>query len=253
MVLNDSVRLRLLRPDWRTTVLAALSSLGLLTNHPVDHSPPRTDPPWSRPPPAPTAMIDVPKSMSRDQQLTATLAAIEDTGPTDILVYTDGSTHEGTTDGGAGMVGMSGEDIIERWHAPTGRWNSSYQAEKSAMVIAISWLDEYEDWQSALVLCDSKSLVETLANSNQPEGDVHRIQSSIAELCKKKEVRILLVPGHCSRLCAEEEESSEHLWLRCPAFIAERQRLGLGRTFDELVRLPCASLALLRIIFRRLR
>ena len=55
------------------------------------------------------------------------------------------------------------------------------------------------------------------------------------------------------RLCAKEEESSEHLWLRCPAFIAERQRLGLGRTFDELVRLPCASLALLRIIFGRLR
>ena len=174
---------------------------------------------------------------------------------------------------------------------------------------------------------------------------MHRIQSAIAELSKKKEVRILWVPGHCNlrgneladleaklgsevaqpsvpldsltraalirreerqsslthprltalyttrpreeeeadrtdlirfrcghhphlrrwqhmtgmsetdscRLCAEEEESSEHLWLRCPAFIAERQRLGLGRTFDELVRLPCASLALLRIIFRRLR
>ena len=218
------------------------------------------------------------------------------------------------------------------------------------MVRAISWLDEYEDWQSALVLCDSKSLVETLANSNQPEGDVHRIQSAIAELCKKKEVRILWVPGHCNlrgneladleaklgsevaqprvpldsstlaalirreerqsplthprltalyttrpreeekallqnayrtdlirfrcghhphlrrwqhmtgmsetdscRLCAEEEESSEHLWLRCPVFIADRQRLGLGRTFDELVRLPCASLALLRIVFRHLR
>ena len=218
------------------------------------------------------------------------------------------------------------------------------------MVRAISWLDEYEDWQSALVLSDSKSMVETLANSNQPEGDVHRIQSAIAELCKKKEVRILWVPGHCNlrgneladlevklgsesaqpsvpldsstraalirreerqspltyprltalyttrpreeeeallqkadrtdlirfrcghhphlrhwkhmtgmsdtdscRLCAEEEESSEHLWLRCPAFIADRQRLGLGRTFHELVRLPCASLAPLRIIFRRLR
>ena len=349
MVLNDSVRLRLRRPDWRTTVLAALSSLGLLTYHPGDHSPPRPDPPWSRPQPAPTAMTDDSKSMSRDKQLAATLAAIEDTGPTDIQVYTDGSTHEGTTDWGAGMVVMSGEDIIERWHAPTGRWSSSYQAEKSAMVRAISWLDEYEDWQSALVLCDSKSLVETLANSNQPEGDVHRIQSAIAELCKKKEVRILWVPGHCNlrgdeladleaklgsesaqpsvpldsstraalirreerqsslthprltalyttrprekeallqkadrtnlirfrcghhphlrrwqhmtgmsetdscRLCAEEEESFEHLWLRCHAFIAERQRLGLGRTFDELVRLPCASLALLRIIFRRLR
>ena len=59
VVLNDSVRLRLRRPDWRTTVLAALSSLGLLTYHPGDHSPPRSDPPWSRPPPASTAMIDV--------------------------------------------------------------------------------------------------------------------------------------------------------------------------------------------------
>ena len=63
---------------------------------------------------------------------------------------------------------------------------------------AISLLDEYEDWQSALVLCDSKSLVETLANSNQPDDDVHRIQSIIAELCKKKDVRILWVPGHCN-------------------------------------------------------
>ena len=196
MVLNDSVRLRLRRPDWRTTVLAALSSLGLLTYHPGDHSPPRSDPPWSRLPPAPTTMTDVSKSMSRDQQLADTLAAIEDTGPTDILVYTDGSTHEGTTDGGAGMVAMSGEDIIERWHAPTGRWSSLYQVEKSAMVRAISWQDEYEDWQSAPLLCDSKSLVETHANSSQPDGDVHRIQSAIAELCKKTEVRILWVPGH---------------------------------------------------------
>ena len=138
MVLNDSVRLRLRRPDWRTTFLAALSSLGLLAYYPGDHSPPRPVPPWSHPPPTPTAMTDVSKSMLRDQQLAATLAAIEDTGPTDIQVYTDGSTHEGTTDGGAGMVVMSGEDIIERWHAPTGRWSSSYQAEKSAMVRVIS-------------------------------------------------------------------------------------------------------------------
>ena len=138
VVLNDSVRLRLRRPDWRTTVLAALSRFGLLTYHPGDHSPPRPDQPWSRPPPAPTAMTDVFKSMSRDQQLAATLAAIEDTDPTEFQVYTDGSTHEGTTDGGAGMVVMSGEDIIERWHAPTGRWSSSYQAEKSAMVRAMA-------------------------------------------------------------------------------------------------------------------
>ena len=59
VVLNDTVRLRLRRPDRRTSVLAALSSLCLLTYLPGFHSPPRSDPPWSRPPPAPTAMTDV--------------------------------------------------------------------------------------------------------------------------------------------------------------------------------------------------
>ena len=40
VVLNDSVRLRLRRPDWRTTVLAALTSLVLLTYHPgITHHP----------------------------------------------------------------------------------------------------------------------------------------------------------------------------------------------------------------------
>ena len=47
-----------------------------------------------------------------------------------------------------------------------------------------------------MVLCDTKSMVETHANSNQPDDDEHRIQSAIAELCKRKEVRILLLPGH---------------------------------------------------------
>ena len=187
MVLNDSVRLRLRRADWRNTVLAALSILGLLKYHPGDHSPPRHDPPWSRLPPAPTAMTDVSMSMSRDQQLAATLDAIEDTGPTDIQVCTDGSTHEGTTDGGAGMVVMSGEDIIERSHAPTGRSSSSYQAEKSAMVRAISCLDEYEDWQSALVLYNSKSLVETLATLTNPMATcTEYIQQSSSSARRKK-------------------------------------------------------------------
>ena len=45
VVLNDSVRLRLRRSDWRATVPAALSSLGLLTYHPGDYSPPHE---WER-------------------------------------------------------------------------------------------------------------------------------------------------------------------------------------------------------------
>ncbi len=50
------------------------------------------------------------------------------------------------------------------------------------------------------------------------------------------------------RPCDNEEESYEHLWLRCPAFPAERQRLDLGTSLNELARLPERAQALLRII-----
>ena len=140
-------------------------------------------------------MTDVSKSMSRDQQLAATLAAIEDTGPTDIQVYIDGSTHEGTTDGGAGMVVMSGEHIIERWHAPTVRWSSSYQAEKSAMVRAISWLDEYEDWQSALVLCDSKSWSKPLRTLTNPKATCTEYSQQSPSSARRKKFESCGCPG----------------------------------------------------------
>ncbi len=50
-----------------------------------------------------------------------------------------------------------------------------------------------------------------------------------------------------------EEESYDHLWLRCPAFDADRQRLDLGASLDELVRLPVRTQELLRIILRSVR
>ncbi len=52
------------------------------------------------------------------------------------------------------------------------------------------------------------------------------------------------------RLCDNEEGSYDHLWLRCPAFDADRQRLDLGASLEELVRLPERAQALLRIILR---
>ncbi len=55
------------------------------------------------------------------------------------------------------------------------------------------------------------------------------------------------------RLCDTEEESYDHFWLRCPAFDADGQRLNLGASLDELIRLPAKAQALLRIILRRLR
>ena len=47
------------------------------------------------------------------------------------------------------------------------------------------------------MLCDSKSLVETIANSNQPDADVHRMQSDIAEL-QEERCSNPVGAGHCN-------------------------------------------------------
>ncbi len=52
------------------------------------------------------------------------------------------------------------------------------------------------------------------------------------------------------RLCNNEEESCDQLWLRRPAFDADNQRLDLGASLDQLFRLPARAHALLRIILR---
>ena len=54
------------------------------------------------------------------------------------------------------------------------------------------------------------------------------------------------------RLCEEEVESAEHLWLKCPAFATTRFCHNIGAYYDELVRLPQPALAHLRTIIRRL-
>ncbi len=54
------------------------------------------------------------------------------------------------------------------------------------------------------------------------------------------------------RLCDNEKESYDHLWLRCPTFDPDRQRLDPGASLDELVCLPARAQALIRIILRRL-
>ncbi len=66
---------------------------------------------------------------------------IADRGQTDLQIFTDDSTVEGTSNGGASLVVMAGKAIIHRWHAATGVHSSSFQAEKTAMEKAISWLE----------------------------------------------------------------------------------------------------------------
>ncbi len=55
------------------------------------------------------------------------------------------------------------------------------------------------------------------------------------------------------RICNDEDETYDHLWLCCPAFNADRKRLDLGVSIGELTRFPTRAQAGLWIILRRLR
>ncbi len=54
------------------------------------------------------------------------------------------------------------------------------------------------------------------------------------------------------RICNDEDETCDHLWLRCPALDADRKRLDLGESIDELTHFSTRAQALLWIILRRL-
>ncbi len=54
-------------------------------------------------------------------------------------------------------------------------------------------------------------------------------------------------------ICNNEDENYGHLWLRYPAFDADRKRLDLGESIDELTRFPMPAQALLWLTLRRLR
>jgi hypothetical protein len=61
------------------------------------------------------------------------------------------------------------------------------------------------------------------------------------------------VDSPACRFCGDEEESSIHLWLSCPAFDASRLRLHAGQDHSELINPTASAKALLRTILRRLR
>jgi len=157
-----NVRLRLKRQNWWRKVAPAMENLGLLTASPQPYT--QAEPPWRLPPPIDTLLTDISKDQRTEQQKEPALKTINELGPVDLQHFTDGLTHEGTKNGGAGLVVMQGNDCLHRWSGPKGRWSSSFQAEKSAMQQVFARLEEAPSWSTALVLCDCKSLVSSPPN-----------------------------------------------------------------------------------------
>ena len=112
---------------------------------------------------------------------------IEKVGHSDLQIYTDNSTTNGTGNSGAGIIIARDKKVLHRWHAPTGVRSIAYSAEKTALEAALKWLESENDWHGAVIVCDYKSLAEATDNPHQDDPILVTLQRSIAKIvCSKK-------------------------------------------------------------------
>ena len=155
-----------MKKDWRRLTTLVLSELNLFSQHQTGEA--RLPPPWDRPPPAPIYMTPASKSMSQIVQLEKAQRTIEEVGHSDLQIYTDGSTTDGTRNGGACMI-IDRDKKVHHWHASTEVCSSAYSAEKAALEASLKWLESENDWHRTVIVCDCKSIVEAPGNPHQAD------------------------------------------------------------------------------------
>lgn len=120
----------------------------------------------------------------------------------DVTIYTDGSAHEGRSNGGSACVVTSGSNtepvISEVRRAPGGSICSSFQAEMKALGLAVGWLTEKtEEWQSARIVTDSRaSMMAIQADRVRNNPLVDEVKRGLHAMREKK-IIMVWVPSHC--------------------------------------------------------
>ena len=184
------------RDDWMNTTTPVLYFLNLT---PADsehvHN---SNVPWSIPPQPPIHFTPIPKSAFPAQQLASAEKTIAAGGPTDLHIFTDGSTLNCTENGKNGEVVFIWNTLIHFWHAPSGTFSSSFQAEKTALIAAIFWIEQNDDWFSAFIDTDCKSLLQAHSNPNITDPFLLSLNISIAAFHPIKSIRKIWVTGHCN-------------------------------------------------------
>ena len=94
------------------------------------------------------------------------------------------------------MVVFRRNTLIHFWHAPTGTFSSSFQTEKTSLITAISWLEQNDDWFSASIITDFKSLLQALYNLNITDPSLTFLNTSIVAFYLTKSIRLIRVPGN---------------------------------------------------------
>ena len=85
---------------------------------------------------------------------------------------------------------------------------------------------------------------EEIEDGMSREERVHltRFRSGHHPDLRRWQVMVGRVDDPACRLCGEEEETAQHLWMRCPALEQARLQEQLGRGMEELVESPGGGL-----------
>ncbi|CAI9727738.1 p53-induced protein with a death [Octopus vulgaris] len=116
----------------------------------------------------------------------------------DVFFYTDCSTREGTTNGGACVVVLIHDAVVLERHAPTRAHSNSFHSERAAFNEALRWLQANDNRASTTTVCDCKSLVEALDNPFPQDSTIRELQQTAALVEAGKILTVTWVPGHCN-------------------------------------------------------
>jgi ribonuclease HI len=89
--------------------------------------------------------------------------------------------------------------------------------------------------------------------SKAERTDLSRFRTGHHPLLRSYQFRIGIAATDMCRLCGEQVETSEHLWLECPALNTQRHRHETGHHLQELITEPGRAAQLVRAILDRLR
>ena len=126
-------------------------------------------------------------------------AAIQtiDSYDVDTVIYTDGSCAGGIEEGGAAAIVTTGTArtpvVLETLQKRGSRYTCSYDEERSAMLLALDWMNTNSRSTDAVICTDSQALVRALDNNTL---DTVEIREKLNRL--KGIVNIQWVPAHCN-------------------------------------------------------
>ena len=188
IIIETAVQQRLAsRSSWRRQVgeLAVSLPPEVSNRKPIRHF---TTPPWATSIPSVTVhnnLADVIGRNASAEDLKSKSLEVIRSATADIVIYTDGSADAGTRNGGSAMVATRGDPagptIITTMKKRGSQLTCSYEEEVEAMLLALNWIADNNNYQGSRVLIctDSKSLCDAILSFNK------NLQSSLDLLASR--------------------------------------------------------------------